>query len=190
MRLLLVPVFGGVAALLAAPTAAQPALPARVFEPSLAAVAPDPAPPVTEWWRTGGPRIRPTDRRGHRHLQRGRRAIRTPACAGVDRVESSDVFVYVGMDPRMADGLAGVLTFVGHAGPVPLPARRPQSESAAPTGSSPRSRTNCSTSSRSSSTRRSPAIRRLERAVQAHRSDQPGGRRTGMGDEGGPGDDV
>jgi hypothetical protein len=113
MRLLLVPVFGGVAAMLAAPTVAQPALPARVFEPSLAAVAPDPALPVTEWWRTGGPRIRPTDRRANGILSEGvERSARLRALA--HRVESSDVFVYVGMDPRMADGLAGVLTFVGH----------------------------------------------------------------------------
>ena len=31
---------------------------------------------------------------------------------------------------------------------------------------------------------------RLDELYQTHRSDQPGGRSTGMGDEGGPGDDV
>jgi hypothetical protein len=113
MRLLQLPLFGGIAALMAAPAVAQPALPARVFEPSLAAVAPDPAPPVADWWRRGGPRIRPTDRRVTRILSEGLgRSARLRAL--VHRVESSDVFVFVGMDPRMADGLAGVLTFVGH----------------------------------------------------------------------------
>jgi hypothetical protein len=115
MRLLLIPWIGGVAALLAAPLSAQPALPARTFEPSLAVVTPAPAPPVSEWWRSGGPRIRPTDQRVAAILRSG--LDRSPRLrALVDQVESGFVFVYMGLDPRLDGALAGRLTFVGDAG--------------------------------------------------------------------------
>ena len=55
MHLPLVPCVCGLAALLAAPAAAQHTLTARTFEPSLPAIAPAPEPPVLEWWRVGGP---------------------------------------------------------------------------------------------------------------------------------------
>jgi len=113
MRLPLVTWIGGAAALLAAPATAQHALPARTFEASLPAAAQSPAPPVTEWWRGGGPRLRPTDQRAANSLRSGlERSGRVRALA--HQVETSDVFVYVGVDARMEDGLAGRLTFVGH----------------------------------------------------------------------------
>lgn len=115
MRLPLVPCICGLAALLAAPVTAQRALPARTFEPSLPAVAPLPAPPVVEWWRNGGPRIRLTDQRLGPVLVHG--LERSSLLRGlVDRIEAGDVFVYAGVDPRMVKGLAGRLVFVGSAG--------------------------------------------------------------------------
>jgi hypothetical protein len=115
MRLSLVPGVCGLAALLAAPVTAQHALPARSFEPSLPAVAPPPAPPVVEWWRNGGPRIRLTDRRIGPAVRNG--LERSSLLRGlVERIESGDVFVYAGIDPRMVKGLAGRLVFVGSAG--------------------------------------------------------------------------
>jgi hypothetical protein len=111
MRLPLVTWIGGAAALLAAPATAQHALPARAFTTSLAAVAPSPA-PVTKWWRSGGPRLRPTDQRAANSLRSGlERSGRVRALA--HRVETSDVFVYIGVDARMDEGLAGRLTFSG-----------------------------------------------------------------------------
>jgi hypothetical protein len=115
MRLLLVPWIGVAAALLTAPLSAQPALPARTFEPSVAAVTPAPAPPVRDWWRSGGPRIRPTDQRVAAILRNGlERSPRLRALVG--QVEGGSVFVYLGMDPRIDGALAGRLTFVGDAG--------------------------------------------------------------------------
>jgi hypothetical protein len=115
MRLSLIPWICGSVALLAAPASGQHALPARTFEASLAAVAPAAAPPVTEWWRKGGPRLRPTDRRAASLLRNGlERSGRLRAL--VDTIDSAHVIVYLGMDPRMDAGLAGRLTFVGNAG--------------------------------------------------------------------------
>jgi hypothetical protein len=115
MRLLLVPWIGGAAALLAAPLSAQPALPARTFAPSLAVITPTPAPPVSEWWRSGGPRIRPTDQRVAAILRSG--IERSPTLRALaDRIEGALVFVYLGLDSHIDGALAGRLTFIGKAG--------------------------------------------------------------------------
>jgi hypothetical protein len=115
MRLLLVPCICGMAALLAAPVTAQPALPARTFDLSLPAVAPTPAPPTVEWWRNGGPRLRETDVRISVAVRNGLQ--RSSLLRGLaDRIEASNVVVYMGIDPRMPNGLAGRLTFVAQAG--------------------------------------------------------------------------
>ena len=94
---------------------AQASLPARSFEPSLPSVAPLAAPPVVEWWREGGPRIRPTDRRVAALLAMGRERSALLRRL-VDAVEGADVIVYVGMNPVIQRGLAGCLTFVSDAG--------------------------------------------------------------------------
>ena len=115
MRSLLIPWTCGAVALLALPVSAQHRLPARTFEPSLAAVAPASAPPMTEWWRNGSPRIRPTDQRSTNLLRSGlERSSRLRAL--VETIEAAHVFVYLGIDRHMADGLAGRLAFVGNAG--------------------------------------------------------------------------
>jgi hypothetical protein len=115
MRLSLIPWTCGVVAFVAAPALGQPRLPARAFQPSLAAVAPSPAPPVTEWWRNGGPRIRPTDDRAAALLLNGlERSARLRALA--DTIDAAHVVVYLTVDPRVDAGLAGRLTFMGNAG--------------------------------------------------------------------------
>jgi hypothetical protein len=68
-----------------------------------------------EWWRDGGPRLRANDSRAAALLQDGIERSATMR-ALVDRVEASNVFVYVGMRPTMGPEQAGGLTFVGHAG--------------------------------------------------------------------------
>lgn len=114
MRLSLIPWTCGVVALLAAPAAGQPRLPARAFEPS-PAVAPQAPVSVTEWWRSGGPRIRPTDQRTASMLRSG--IERSPLLRGlVDRVDAASVVVYLGLDALMDNGLAGRLTFMGTGG--------------------------------------------------------------------------
>jgi hypothetical protein len=113
MRLLLISWIGGAAALLAVPATAQHALPARTFEASVAAVTQSPETPVARWWRSGDPRLRPTDQKAASALRRGiERSVRVRALA--HQVEASDVLVYIGIDARMENGLAGRLTFVGH----------------------------------------------------------------------------
>lgn len=115
MRLSLIPWMWGVAALVAAPALGQHRLPARAFEPSLAAVAPEPAPPVAEWWRNGGPRIRPSESRAASLLRTGlERSERVRALAAA--IDAADVVVYMDLDRRMDSGLAGRLTFLGNAG--------------------------------------------------------------------------
>ncbi len=115
MRLTLVPVIGGLMALLALPVHAQHPLPARTFEPSLPIIAPLPAPPVTEWWRNGGPRIRPRDQRATTALRVG--SERSSVFRGLlHAIDQGDVFVYVAVDPQMGRGLMGRLTFAGSAG--------------------------------------------------------------------------
>jgi hypothetical protein len=94
---------------------AQASLPARSFALSLPSVAPQAAPPIAEWWRDGGPRIRPSDKRVAGLLAMGiERSARVRDL--VDRVESGQVIVYIGMNPMMQRGLAGCVTFVSDAG--------------------------------------------------------------------------
>lgn len=114
MRLSLIPWTCGVVALLAAPAAGQHRLPARAFEPSLAVAPPAPV-PVTEWWRSGGPRIRPSDQRTELLLRSG--IERSQLLRGlVDRIDAADVVVYLGLDAHLDNGLAGRLTFMGTGG--------------------------------------------------------------------------
>jgi hypothetical protein len=103
------------AALLAVPAFGQHALSVRTFEPSLPAVAPTPVPPVAEWWRLGGPRIRSTDSRIAAALRNGLERSHVLRRL-VDTIESNDVVVYTAVDQRMADGLSGRLTFMGVGG--------------------------------------------------------------------------
>jgi hypothetical protein len=94
---------------------AQASLPAKAFELSLPSVGPQAAPPVVEWCRDGGPRIRPIDKR-----------LATLLAAGLERsallrdlvrtVDAGDVIVYVGMNPAMQRGIAGCVAFVSDAG--------------------------------------------------------------------------
>jgi hypothetical protein len=64
-----------------------------------------------EWWRNGGPRLRPQDPRVMTLLELG--MLRSPTLrALVDRIEASDVFVYVGMSRTINARLAGCLTFM------------------------------------------------------------------------------
>jgi hypothetical protein len=115
MRLAALPCVWTLAVLLAAPAAAQHALPGRSFAPSLPAVAPLPDPPVQEWWRSGGPRLRPTDLRLDVALRNG--LERSALLRGlVSTIEANDVIVYAGLASRMTKGLSGRLTFVGSAG--------------------------------------------------------------------------
>jgi len=115
MRLPLVPCVAATAALLAVPAFGQHAIPARTFEPSLPAIAPTPVPPVVEWWRKGGPRLRAMDSRVSYALRTGlERSIVLRRLVGT--IESNDVVVYAGIDQRMGDGLAGRLTFMGIGG--------------------------------------------------------------------------
>jgi hypothetical protein len=114
MRLSLIPLSCGVVALLAAPAAGQPRLPARAFEPSLA-VAPQAPVPVVEWWRSGGPRIRLADERAASLLRTGMERSRLLRSL-VDRIDAANVVVYLGLDPLMDPGLAGRLTFMGDGG--------------------------------------------------------------------------
>ena len=114
MRLSLIPWTCGVVALLAAPAAGQHRLPARTFEPSLA-VAPQAPVPVAEWWRNGGPRIRPTDQRSAAMLQNGSERSQLLR-ALVERIDAAYVVVYLGFDSRMDNSLSGRLTFMGNGG--------------------------------------------------------------------------
>jgi hypothetical protein len=94
---------------------AQASLPARSFQLSLPSVTPGAAPPVVEWWRDGGPRIRPSDKRVSDLLAMGME--RSPLVRGlVNTIESGQVIVYIGMNPLMQRGLAGCVTFVSDAG--------------------------------------------------------------------------
>jgi hypothetical protein len=65
--------------------------------------------------RPGGPRIRPQDTRIARFLSDGLK--RSPTMrALVDRIEASNVIVYVGAKPLMKSHLSGALSFVTSAG--------------------------------------------------------------------------
>lgn len=79
-----------------------------------AAALPD---PEAGWWADRSPRLRPADARSRAALNEGLRR------SGIVRhlvatIERGDVFVYIRMNPRMADGLAGALTFVAESGDV------------------------------------------------------------------------
>jgi predicted transcriptional regulator len=63
----------------------------------------------------GGPRIRPQDARIKQVLQEG--AARSATFkALVDRIEASDVIVYVAVNPLLKSSLAGALTWMTEAG--------------------------------------------------------------------------
>ena len=63
----------------------------------------------------GGPRIRPQDNRIKQVLQEG--AARSATFkALVDRIEASDVIVYVAINPLLKSSLAGSLTWMTEAG--------------------------------------------------------------------------
>jgi hypothetical protein len=65
--------------------------------------------------RPGGPRVRTQDTRIARFLDEGLK--RSPTMrALVDRIEASNVIVYVGAKPLMKSNLAGALSFVTAAG--------------------------------------------------------------------------
>lgn len=68
-----------------------------------------------EWWRDGVPRIRPQDQRLTDLLQAGISRSATFR-ALVDRIEASNVIVYVSLSPLMKSSLAGKLTWMTRAG--------------------------------------------------------------------------
>lgn len=64
---------------------------------------------------SSSPRVRPTDARAARILREG--LLRSPTFGAlVDRLERGSVIVYVSMDPRMRQGLAGGIAWVTNAG--------------------------------------------------------------------------
>lgn len=97
------------------PLDAQAVLPSRGFDLAPVRVAAAPAPPIAEWWRHGGPRIRLLDARVTTVMAIGVQRSRLLR-ALVERVEAADVIVYVGMAPRVDQGLAGSLVFIGDGG--------------------------------------------------------------------------
>ncbi len=75
----------------------------------------DAAPTPIAWWKSGGPRVRPNDTRIATMLLDGLR--RSPHLAAlVDRVEASDVIVYLEMQPTLERRLAGCLTWITSVG--------------------------------------------------------------------------
>lgn len=67
------------------------------------------------WSQSGGPRVRPADARIASLLLDGMR--RSPSLANlVDRIEASDVIVYLEIQPRLTDHLMGCLTWMGKGG--------------------------------------------------------------------------
>jgi excinuclease UvrABC ATPase subunit len=66
--------------------------------------------------RAGGPRIRPQDQRSTQLLRDGLARSETFR-ALVDRIEASNVFVYVQVSPFIKSSLAGQLTWMTQAGP-------------------------------------------------------------------------
>ena len=73
--------------------------------------------------RQGGPRLRPQDPRITAVLKEGVARSATFR-ALVDRIEASNVFVYVAVNPLMKSSLAGTLDLDDAAPALPLPARR------------------------------------------------------------------
>lgn len=65
--------------------------------------------------RAGGPRVRPNDNRVATMLLDGLR--RSPSLAAlVDRIEASDVIVYIEIQPHLNKALSGCLTWIATAG--------------------------------------------------------------------------
>jgi hypothetical protein len=67
-------------------------------------------------WRNGGPRIRPQDGRTTMLIAAGVARSATFR-ALVDRIEASNVFVYVAMSPLLKSGLSGRVTWMARTGP-------------------------------------------------------------------------
>ncbi len=81
------------------------------FVPVARAAAPQP-----EWWRNGGPRLRPQDDRITALLDQGQ--MRSPTMRKlVARIEAGDVFVYIAGSHRLNKHLAGSLQWMTTAGP-------------------------------------------------------------------------
>ncbi len=81
--------------------------------------------------RPGGPRVRPHDSRIARFIADG--LERSPTLrALVDRIEASNVIVYVGGNPLMKSHLSGALVVRGHGRRLPLRARDDQRRSQLP----------------------------------------------------------
>lgn len=75
----------------------------------------DAEPTPLTWWQSGGPRVRPNDTRIATMLLDGLR--RSPSLVKlVDRVEASDVIVYIEMEPALQVRLAGCLTWITSVG--------------------------------------------------------------------------
>lgn len=73
------------------------------------------APTPLSWWQAGGPRVRPNDTRIATMLLDGLR--RSPSLVKlVDRVEASNVIVYLELQPALEARLAGCLTWIASAG--------------------------------------------------------------------------
>jgi hypothetical protein len=69
-----------------------------------------------EWWRNGGPRLRPQSDRLAALLDQGR--LRSPTLRGlVEKIEANDVFVYIATNQLLNRRLAGSLTWMSQAGP-------------------------------------------------------------------------
>jgi hypothetical protein len=117
MRLPVLLCASGLASLLIHPATAQSHLPSRVaVDPLASMVTVDAPPPVTEWWKNGGPRVRPTDGRTRAFLKSG--SERSSLLRELlDTIEGGNVVVYLGLDSTLSKkGLAGRLTFTGDAG--------------------------------------------------------------------------
>lgn len=82
---------------------------------SIALMAAVAATPVAAGTPDGGPRIRPFDAKTKQALQEG--AARSSTFkALVDRIEASDVIVYVAVSPLLKSSLSGSLTWMTQAG--------------------------------------------------------------------------
>lgn len=81
-----------------------------------AVVMPNAGAATPERSREGGPRIRPQDPRSLQLLRAGTARSETFR-ALVDRIEASNVFVYVTVTPFIKSSLAGQLTWMTQAGP-------------------------------------------------------------------------
>lgn len=68
-----------------------------------------------EWWREGGPRVRPQDDRTAALLEAG--LLRSATLRDlVARVEQSDVFVFIGMNPFARASVSGAMSWMTMAG--------------------------------------------------------------------------